>query len=321
VEPLLRVMDVTKDFRRDAGKRQSAVHNILRAVDGANLDIFPGETVGLVGESGSGKTTLARCIMRTCNVTSGRILFDGNDITDLGRRQLLDVRRDIQMVFQDSRGALNPKRRVGQIIGEPMSIHGVAKGSDLKQRVGELMEMVGLNPDDATRFPSDFSGGQRQRIGLARALGLRPKLMVLDEPVSALDSSIQAQILNLIVELKGQLKMAYLLIAHDLSVVNHISDRVAVMYGGCIVECAPTDALIRLPRHYYTHALHAEASGSPVHANRRHVTSSHPNGVAGCCFSPRCPTTKALCQEVAPPLVPVPDEDGHHVACHFPRSI
>jgi oligopeptide/dipeptide ABC transporter ATP-binding protein len=202
-----------------------------------------------------------------------------------------------------------------------MSIHGVAKGSDLKQRVGELMEMVGLKPDDATRFPSDFSGGQRQRIGLARALGLRPKLIVLDEPVSALDSSIQAQILNLIVELKAQLKMAYLLIAHDLSVVNHISDRVAVMYGGTIVECAPTDELIRLPRHYYTHALLGAASGSPLHVNPRRVTSSHPNGVAGCRFSPRCPATNILCQEVAPPLVPVPDEDGHLVACYYPRSI
>jgi oligopeptide/dipeptide ABC transporter ATP-binding protein len=323
MEALLSVIDVTKDFRKKAGGRRSNAQNIIRAVDGVSLDIFPGETLGLVGESGSGKTTLARCILRTCNVTSGRILFDGKEITDLDRRQLLGARRNIQMVFQDSQGALNPKRRVGQIIGEPMSIHRVAKGGDLKQKVGELMEMVGLNPDDATRFPSDFSGGQRQRIGLARALGLRPKLIVLDEPVSALDSSIQAQILNLIVDLKGQFKMAYLLIAHDLSVVNHISDRVAVMFDGRIVECAPTDGLNRLPRHYYTHALHSVEPGSPTRGKRPFVTRSmttHPNGVSGCRFSPRCPAAKRLCRETAPSLQPVPDEDDHRVACHFPRS-
>jgi len=323
MEPLLKVLDVTKDFRKSSLGRRSSTQNIIRAVDGVSLEILPGETLGLVGESGSGKTTLARCIMRTCNVTSGRIVFDGIDTTDLGRRQLLDARRNIQMVFQDSQGALNPRRRVTQIIGEPMAIHGVAKGSELRRRVADLMEMVGLNPNDADRFPGDFSGGQRQRIGLARALGLRPKLVVLDEPVSALDSSIQAQILNLIVDLKKQFEMAYLLIAHDLSVVNHLSDQVAVMYGGRIVECARAEELNRLPRHYFTHALHSAEPGSPTHTSRlasRDSTISPENGALGCSFSQRCPAAEDLCRETVPTLVPVPNEEGHRVACHFPRT-
>jgi ABC-type oligopeptide transport system ATPase subunit len=316
-EALLSVINVSKDFRKKVGARGPDEKHTFRAVDDVSLDIFPGETLGLVGESGSGKTTLARCILRTCDVTSGRIHFEGQDITDFDRRQLLRVRCDIQMVFQDSRGALNPKRRVGQIISEPMLIHKVAKGGDLKRRVGELMEMVGLNPDDATRFPSDFSGGQRQRIGLARALGLRPKLLVLDEPVSALDNSIQAQILNLIVDLKEQFKMAYLLIAHDLSVINHISDRVAVMYGGSIAECAPTRALNRLPRHHYTYALYSAERGDAAHVSR-----IHRNGVSGCHYYSKCPSGKALCQVDRPHLLPVSGDDGHHlVACHFPRTM
>ncbi|HXW33903.1 MAG TPA: ABC transporter ATP-binding protein [Acidimicrobiales bacterium] len=318
---LLSVVDLKKHFRKGVSWRQSREGDIVRAVDGVNLHILAGETLGLVGETGSGKTTLARCILRTCDVTSGSVVFEGLDITNLGRRQLLQTRRDMQIVFQDSHGALNPRRRVGQIIGEPMSVHGVAKGDELKHRVHELMEVVGLNPNDYNRFPGEFSGGQRQRIGLARAVGLRPKLIVLDEPVSALDSSIQAQILNLMIDLKNEFKLAYLLISHDLSVVNHLSDRVAVMYAGKIVEMAPTSSLMSDPRHHYSYSLQSSVRVMK-NANAMAEAESPPtNGDvdSGCAFRPRCPASRDLCKSSEPPLIAVNTEGDHEAACYFPR--
>ena len=237
---MLRVTDVVKHFpvrstslfRRNAG----AVH----AVDGVTLEVRRGETLGLVGETGCGKSTLARCIMRLYDLTSGTIEFDGTDISRLSATRMRPHRRDMQMIFQDPYGSLNPRRRVGSIIGDPFAIHNIADGQDRKRRVQEAMELVGLNPEHYNRFPAEFSGGQRQRIGIARALALRPKLVLCDEPVSALDVSIQAQVINLLSDLQKELNLTYIFIAHDLSVVRHVSDRVAVMYLGKIAEIGPS---------------------------------------------------------------------------------
>ena len=254
-QPLLELTDVVKQFPVRSERLLRRSRDTVRAVDGVSLTVRRGETVGLVGETGCGKSTLARCITRLYDLTSGRVVFDGDDITRLPARQLRPYRRKMQMVFQDPYGSLNPRRRVGSIIADPFAANGILTGDGRKRRVQELMELTGLNPEHFNRFPAQFSGGQRQRIGLARALALQPELLVCDEPVSALDVSIQAQIINLLADLQKKLGLTYIFIAHDLSVVRHVSDRIAVMYRGRIVESAETEELFAAPEHPYTQAL------------------------------------------------------------------
>src|SRR6266480_3024260 len=252
---LLRVENVVKHFPIQSGKLFRRGDEVVHAVEGVSLDVRRGQTLGLVGETGCGKSTLARCITRLHDITSGRIIFDGDDISTLPPRRMRPYRREMQMIFQDPYGSLNPRRRVGSIIGDPFAIHKTATGQERKRRVQEVMERVGLNPEHYNRFPAEFSGGQRQRIGLARALALRPKLIICDEPVSALDVSIQAQILNLLADLQHDFGLTYLFIAHDLEVVRHVSDAVIVMYLGKVAEAGPKRPIYEMPRHPYTAAL------------------------------------------------------------------
>jgi len=321
---LVRVENVVKRFR--ASGRRPRGRDEVRAVDGVNLDIRRGETLGLVGDTGCGKSTLARCITRLYDLTSGRVVFDGHDISKLSRRRLRPYRLQMQMIFQDPYGSLNPRRRVGSIIGDPFAIHGIAAGAERKRRVQQLMELVGLNPEHYNRFPAEFSGGQRQRIGVARALALNPKLIVCDEPVSALDVSIQAQIINLLHDLQDEFRLTYIFIAHDLLVVRHISDRIAVMYLGKIVELAETEELFARPRHPYTNAL---LSAIPVieedgggRRQRILLQGDVPSPIdppGGCSFHPRCPKAQHRCSGEEPPLeVKLSDRPDHVAACHFP---
>jgi oligopeptide/dipeptide ABC transporter ATP-binding protein len=324
-EPLVRIEDVFKHFpaRRLGGQVES-----VRAVDGVTLDVLRGETLGLVGETGCGKSTLARCVMRLHDVTSGRIWFDGVEATALRGRALDPLRRRMQLVFQDPYGSLNPRRRVGSILADPFRAQGEPGGRPRAAKVQDLMRTVGLNPEHYNRFPSEFSGGQRQRIGIARAIALRPELVVCDEPVSALDVSIRAQILNLLADLQDELGLTYLFISHDLSVVEHVSDRVAVMYLGKVVEVAPADELYARPRHPYTGAL---LSAVPVpdpdvaDARARVVLSGDPpspiDPPGGCRFHPRCPKAQPICAVEEPPLIPRQgDAPSHTAACHFPLA-
>ncbi|MGD1033627.1 MAG: dipeptide ABC transporter ATP-binding protein [Candidatus Dormibacteria bacterium] len=326
VETLLGIENVVKHFPIKRGiffKRQIGS---VQAVEGVSLEVRRGETLGLVGETGCGKSTLARCITRLHPLTSGRIVFDGVDLSDLSPRQMRPYRRRMQMIFQDPYGSLNPRRRVGSIIGDPLTIHGVAEGPERKRRVQELMEIVGLNPEHYNRFPSEFSGGQRQRIGVARALALRPSLVVCDEPVSALDVSVQAQIINLLEDLQGEFGLTYVFIAHDLAVVEHVSDRVAVMYLGKVVELAETAELFGSPRHPYTAALlSASMIADPEKARSAHRVvlygdvPSPINPPSGCRFHTRCPKAQPICSVEEPPLEVKPgDPAGHVAACHFP---
>jgi oligopeptide/dipeptide ABC transporter ATP-binding protein len=323
---LLTLTDVVKHFpvRQSLVQRGGAA---VRAVDGVSLSVAEGETLGIVGETGCGKSTLARCASRLYPLTSGRVEFDGQDISGLSRRQLRAVRRNVQMVFQDPFSSLNPRRRVGSIIADPLVIHATVPRSELRARVQELMELVGLNPEHYNRFPADFSGGQRQRIGIARALGLRPKLLICDEPVSALDVSIQAQIINLLADLQAELGLTYVFIAHDLSVVEHVSDRVAVMYLGKVVEVADAESLYAAPRHPYTAALLSAAwIPDPDQASAREqivLSGEVPSPVdppAGCRFHTRCPWAQPRCAAEEPELLPAPDASGHITACHFPLA-
>ncbi|HEU5034801.1 MAG TPA: oligopeptide/dipeptide ABC transporter ATP-binding protein [Mycobacteriales bacterium] len=323
---LLRVENVTKYFPVQSGALLGRSRDFVHAVDGVSLEVRRGETLGLVGETGCGKSTLARCIMRLYDVSSGRIEFEGQDITKLSARRMRPIRRDMQMIFQDPYGSLNPRRRVGSIIGDPFSIHGLADGKERKRRVQEVMELVGLNPEHYNRFPAEFSGGQRQRIGVARALALRPKLIVCDEPVSALDVSIQAQIINLLADLQEELGLTYIFIAHDLSVVRHVSDRVAVMYLGQVAELGPVAGVYGHARHPYTNALlSAVPVPDPEGADQREriiLAGDVPSPIAppsGCRFHPRCPKARQQCVHEDPPLVPrLEDPPTHVAACHFP---
>lgn len=323
-DPLLRVRGLVKRFPL----RRSGAREVVHALGGVDLEVWKGETLGLVGESGCGKSTLARCVIRLHEITAGTIEFDGRDISRASGAELRPFRRRMQLVFQDPYGSLNPRRRVGSIIGDPFEIHGVASGAERAARVKELMDVVGLNPEHFNRFPAEFSGGQRQRVGIARALALRPDLVVCDEPVSALDVSIRAQILNLLRDLQQERGLAYLFISHDLSVVEHVSDRVAVMYLGRIVETAPSAELYRRPRHPYTAALLAAvpiADPDRAGMQERAVLSGDPpsplDPPGGCPFHPRCPKAQPTCAQVAPRLEPkLGDGPEHLAACHFPMA-
>jgi oligopeptide/dipeptide ABC transporter ATP-binding protein len=300
----------------------------VHAVDGVSLSIRRGQTFGIVGETGCGKSTLARCVARLYDVTSGRIVFDGRDITKLSQRAMRPLRREIQMIFQDPIGSLNPRRRVGSIIGDPFAIHKLAAGSDRKRRVQELMERVGLNPEHFNRFPAEFSGGQRQRIGVARALAFQPKLIICDEPVSALDVSVQAQVINLLADLQTDFGLTYIFIAHDLSVVRHVSNSIAVMYLGKVTEIAPAEQLFTAPRHPYTGALlSAVPVPNPELSDQRQqiiLAGDVPSPVAppsGCRFHPRCPKAAPVCVAEDPPLEPrLGDGPEHPAACHLPMA-
>jgi oligopeptide transport system ATP-binding protein len=323
---LLKVEGAVKHFPIKKGLLIQKEVGRVHAVDGVDLEVRSGETLGLVGETGCGKSTLARVIAGLHPLTSGKITFDGQNITNLPRNEMRPVRRDIQMIFQDPYGSLNPRRRVGSIIGDPYDIHDISKGDVRKKQVQELMEVVGLNPEHYNRFPAEFSGGQRQRIGVARALALRPKLIVCDEPVSALDVSIQAQVINLLDDLQKEFGLTYIFIAHDLSVVRHVSDRVAVMYLGKIAEIADVDELYGHPRHPYTNALlSAVPHADPERAKSRERiiligdVPSPINPPSGCNFHPRCPKAQAVCVNETPPLTTgFTDVPDHLEACHFP---
>jgi peptide/nickel transport system ATP-binding protein len=323
--PLLELTGIVKHFPLRNASVLAREHRFVHAVDGVSLQIRDGETLGLVGETGCGKSTLARCIARLQPVTAGTVSFGGQDITDLPPRALREVRREVQMVFQDPYGSLNPRRRIGAIVGEPLAVHGLARGRARRDRVQELMAMVGLNPEHYNRYPSEFSGGQRQRAGIARALAVSPKLLICDEPVSALDVSVQAQVINLLKDLQAQLDLTCIFISHDLGVVEHVSDRVAVMYLGQIVELASAEALYREPRHPYAAALLSAASVTdPDLARQRQrltIEGDIPSPVdppPGCRFHPRCPRAQDRCRVEAPLLVPSPGDPGHFTACHFP---
>ncbi|HEY5182444.1 MAG TPA: oligopeptide/dipeptide ABC transporter ATP-binding protein, partial [Dermatophilaceae bacterium] len=304
-------------------------HDYVHAVDDVSLEVYPGETLGLVGETGCGKSTLARCIARLYDLTAGSITFDGKDISSLSRRGMRPLRREIQMIFQDPYGSLNPRRRVGSIIGDPFVIHGIDSRADRKKKVQELMELVGLNPEHYNRFPAEFSGGQRQRIGTARALALRPRMVICDEPVSALDVSIQAQIINMLKDLQNDFGLTYIFISHDLSVVRHVSNRIAVMYLGRIVEVAPSDQIFEKTRHPYTRALlSALPVADPDTADRRERIvlvgdiPSPTNPPSGCRFHTRCPKARADCVKIDPVLAQVFDDGAEHLtACLHPLAL
>ncbi len=334
---LLEVTDLQKHFPIRKGLVQRQV-GAVKAVDGVSFTVRRGETLSLVGESGCGKTTTGRLLTRLIEPTGGSVVFDGRDITTLSAGQLRPMRRDMQMIFQDPYGSLNPRHTVGTIVGAPFAIQGIATPNGTKAAVQELLELVGLSPEHYNRYPHEFSGGQRQRIGIARSLALRPKLIVADEPVSALDVSIQAQVINLLEDLQDELGLTYVTIAHDLSVVRHMSDRIAVMYLGKIVELADRDDLYERPRHPYTVAL---MSAVPIpDTNRRttreriRLTGDVPSPIdppSGCRFRTRCWKAQGVCATTEPPLigrpvgVPVGMPGGagsreHAVACHFPEG-
>jgi len=323
--PLLEVEHLTQHFvgRSSAlfGREAARVH----AVDDVTFAIGEGETLGLVGESGCGKTTLARTVLRLLDPTAGTIRFAGRDITRLGRRGMRPLRSEMQIVFQDPYGALNPRRRVGESIAAPLKLRG-SDDAQIRVRVRELLERVGLAPEHAVRFPHELSGGQRQRVGIARALAPEPRLIVLDEPVSALDVSIQAQIVNLLDDLQDELALAYLFVAHDLSVVRHVSDRIAVMYLGKLVEISPAEALYQKPIHPYTSALLAAIPiPDPRESRARErivVQGEPPSALApppACRFHPRCPRATEVCRTVEPPLTEY--ANGHLAACHHPLNV
>lgn len=319
VENLSKTFVVGKTFIPGSGQA-------VRAVDAVSFDVFPGETLGLVGESGCGKSTLGRCLMRLHDVSAGRIVLDGIDIAQLSPRRLRPYRRHMQMIFQDPAASLNPRRRVGDLLAEPLRVHKTAGRTGIAQRLRELMDIVSLPASFLDRYPHEFSGGQRQRIGIARALALEPKLIVADEPVSALDVSVQAQIVNLFSDLRKRLQLTTLFIAHDLSVVRQVSERTAVMYLGSVVEIGPTDLLFRKPAHPYTQALlsaipipRVAAAGKRERILLKGEIPSPVNPPSGCRFHPRCPVAHERCRTERPALTAL--ADGRQVACHTPFSL
>ena len=323
-QPLVKLVGAKKHFPITRGIIFQRKIGQVHAVDGIDLEVYPGETLGLVGETGCGKSTTARLMTKLFDLTEGQVFFDGVDITRFSRKQMRPLRREMQMIFQDPYASLNPRKTVGTIIGEPFKVHGTNGRGKIKSEVQELMELVGLNPEHYNRYPHEFSGGQRQRIGVARSLALRPRLIVCDEPVSALDVSIQAQILNLLEDLQEEFHLTYVFIAHDLSVVKHMSDRVAVMYLGKIAEIAPGDTLYENPKHPYTGAL---LSAVPIPdpnlaAQRKRIVleGDVPSPIdppSGCRFHPRCPKAQfPVCKETEPELTR--HHRGQFAACHFP---
>ncbi|MCF3946481.1 ATP-binding cassette domain-containing protein [Acidiphilium sp. AL] len=321
--PLLCVEGLSKHYV-SGGALSRRGRTVVRAVDDVSFTIAPGETLGLVGESGCGKSTLGRCVTRLLEASGGKIEFDGRDITRQSGRALRETRAGLQMIFQDPYASLNPRRRVRDIVAEPLIVHGRGRSGEIRDMVASLFADVGLRPEQLDRFPHEFSGGQRQRVGIARALALAPKLIVADEPVSALDVSVQAQIVNLLADLKRARGLAFLFIAHDLGVVRQIADRVAVMYLGAIVELGPAEAVLASPAHPYTQALiSAVPVADPARARekRRIVLAGDPpspsNPPSGCPFHPRCGFATEICTTTKPPLAPLPD--GRLTACHHPR--
>jgi len=317
---LVEAIDVVKHFPITRGMIIQKQVGAVRAVDGVSFRIKKGKTLGLVGESGCGKSTLGRLMLRLIEVTSGSIRFEGRDITKLDRRSLRELRKNMSIVFQDPNASLNPRLPVGEAIAEPLEIFGLARGNNKRERVSELMELVGINPKSMNRYPHEFSGGQMQRVGIARALALNPKLIICDEPVSALDVSIQAQVVNLFQDLQGQFGLTYLFIAHDLSIVEHISDNVAVMYLGKIVEYAPSKELYANPMHPYTKALlSAVPVPDPSHVPDRILLEGDPpspaNPPSGCRFHTRCEFVRPECSEIVPPRVHFTDD--HWAECHL----
>ena len=322
---LLQTVDIVKHFPVRSRSRRGEQSGVVHAVDGVSLEVRRGETLGVVGESGCGKSTLGRLLVRLHEPTSGTVVFDGVDISKLSRKELRPLRREMQMIFQDPYASLNPRKRVIQIVGTPLLIHGVGSTAEIRERVLHLLDVVGLSPHHINRFPHEFSGGQRQRIGVARALALSPQLIVADEPVSALDVSIQAQVVNLLDDLQDEFGLTYVFIAHDLGVIRHVSDRIAVMYLGLVVEISPADPLYAQPIHPYTEALISaiptiETDDETGRPRARIVLEGEvPSPIdppTGCRFHPRCRYATEICGSVPPPLADF--GDGRFAACHHP---